>query len=230
MRKLLYFLITFVGIFLIYMHFDKQKVNYMSIGDGLILGKNPYNMVSYGYNDFVKDYLNKNDRLSFFNVSFYNNKISGLLDDIKNNRTIWDNDKEYFIKKFLRESDMLVISVGMEELFENYDKYNMDSNYVYFNKMYHDIEELIHEIVKYAKGKIIFLGYYNPTSYYDSEVDEFFCYVDIKLNRLMMNNDISYIDLYEKVKGKNYQDGINTPFLNAAGYRKISESIEFYLE
>ena len=74
------------------------------------------------------------------------------------------------------------------------------------------------------------MGYYNPTDYYDSKTDEFFCDIDIKLNRLMMINDISYIDLYEQVKGNRYKDNLNSTFLNIRGNEKIAEIIEFYFE
>ena len=200
------------------------------MGDGLIKGINAQNKISYGYNDYVKEYLENKGKLFFFNNSFYNNKISGLTEDIKNNRTIWNNNKEFYIKKILRESDVLVISIGMEELKDNYDKYNINNNYIYFNKMYSAIEKLINEIKKYAKGTILFIGYYNPTIYYDSKTDEFFYNLDIKLNRLMMKNDIVYINMYEIVKGNHYKDNLDTPFLNSYGYKKLATSIEYYLE
>ena len=229
MKKIISILITVFGIILIYNYFDNHKINYVSIGDNLINGMNSYNIKSYGYNEFVKEYLDKNKRLSSFNNYFFSKNIIDLTKDIKNNRTIWLDNNEYFIKKVLRESDILVISVGMEELSKNYQKYNMDSNYIYFNKMYIDIENLVKEIKKYAKGTILFLGYYNPSTFYDSKTDEFFCDVDIKLNRLMMLNDISYIDLYEKVKGNRYKDNVDTPYLNIRGYENIAQTIEFYL-
>lgn len=230
MRKLLYFLLTFFGIILIYNHFDNHKINYISIGDGLIKGMNYANYSSYGYNDFIKEDLLKKNRLATFNNSFYNKSINGLEKDIRNNRTIWNDGKEYFIKKLLRESDFLVISVGMEELNKNYDKYNMERNYDYLEKMYLEIEILIKEVKKYAKGTIIFLGYYNPTNYYDAKSDEFFYNMDIRFNRLMMNNNILYVDLYEIVKGNKYKDSNGTPFLNIHGYKKIADIVSFYLE
>ena len=230
MKKIGFIILTILGLFLIYRHFDNHQINYVSIGDGLIKGMNSKNQINYGYNDFVKEYLKRKGHLSSFNNSFYNNKVSGLTEDVKKNRTIWEGNNEYYIKKLLRESDMLVISVGMEELSNNYDKFNMEHNYIYFNKMYVEIEKLITEIKKYAKGTIIFVGYYNPTTYYDSKTDEFFCDIDIKLNRLMMVNDISYIDMYEMVKGNRYKDNLDTPFLNIRGYEKLAETLEFYLE
>ena len=229
MKKIMVLILTIFSIFLIYRHFDNYKINYVSIGDGLIKGMNYLKQEGYGYNEFIKDYLVKKKRLGEFNNYYYNQSINGLLSDIKKNRTIRIGDKEYFFKKVLRESDILIISVGMEELNNGYDKYNMNNNYKLFNQMYLKIESLVKEIKKYTKGTIIYLGYYNPTGYYDSKVDEFFYQMDIKLNRLMMNNNFNYLDLYELVKGNRYKDDNDSLFLNYKGYERIAESIKFYL-
>ena len=109
----------------------------------------------------------------------------------------------------------------MEELTNCFDKYNMNNNYSCFNKMYTNISLLINEIKKYAYGKIIFLGYYNPTNYYDGNIDRFFYDVNIKLERLMINNDVIYIDLYELYKENKHDSSLNI---------KIGNIIMFYLK
>ena len=219
MKKIIYFLLTFFGIFIIYSNFNKDSINYISFNDTL----NCYN-----YNDIIKNYLNKNNKLLNFNNLFINKDINGLIKDIKNNKTIRYNDKDYYIKKDLRESDVLVIFIGEEELGKNYSKFDMNKNYYYFNKMYNDIEILINEINKYAKGKIMFLGYYNPTNYYDSKTDEFFFDIDNRLSNLMIKNNINYVKLYEMVKGNYYKsDEIH---LNIDGNKEIANIIMGYLE
>lgn len=229
LKKIIIYGLTFLALFLIYRHFDTKKINYVSIGDGITRGINSYGIESYGYNDFIYDYLKKKNKLGTFNSYFYNGTITGLTKDIKDNRTIRVDYEEYYIKKILRESDVLVISVGEDELSANYQKYDMETNYIYFDKMYADIENLIKEIKLYAKGKIIFLGYYNPTNYYDSKTDEFFYDMDIRLNELMMSNDIIYLDLYEVIKSNRYKDS-DKHELNIRGFKKIANLIEYYLE
>lgn len=187
------------------------------------------NTPSVSYNDYVYNYIKKKKNINEYNTSFINNSAFLLYQDIKNNRTIRSNNKDYYFKKSLRESDFVVISVGMEEMSINYNKYDMKSNYEYFKKMYINLENLIIEIKKYAQAQIVFLGFYNPTNYYDSKVDEFFYDINIKLNRLMVNNLITYIDLYELVKGNNYKDK-NPLYLNNEGNKKIANSIIFYIE
>ena len=215
-------LVTLVSIYFIYFYFNNTNIDYLVISDN-IMAKN------INYSDYLKNEVEKNKKIKEFNPYFINDSIILLYQDIINNRTIRIDNKDYFIKRSLRESDFVVISVGMEELSNNYNKYDMKDNYNYFNKMYLDIEKLINEIKKYAQDKIIFLGYYNPTNYYDSKVDEFFYDMDIKLNRLMVNNNITYIDLYELVKGNSYKEK-NSVYLNNLAHKRIANILEFYIE
>lgn len=219
MKKIIYFLLTFFSIFLIYNKYNKKLINYISFND---------NLGSYYYNEMIKDYLINENILVNYNVLFNANSINSLIRDINNNKTIRYNNKDYFLKKELRESDILVISIGEEELSKFYDKYDMNKNYYNFGKMFLEIKSLIKEITKYAKGKIFFLGYYNPTNYYDSKTDELFYKIDTKLYNLMMDNNINYIDLYEIVKGNNYKsDEIH---LNSNGNKQIMDIISVYLK
>ena len=208
MKKILGLLFSIICLFLIYHLFDKNKVNYVSVSENL-----------YSYNDYVKDYLISKKRLNSFNTEFINNSINNLYKDLKNNRTIRVNNNDYYFKKVLRESDFVVINIGMTELNNSYDKYDMNKNNSFFSKMYLDIERFIQEIKKYAQGKILFIGLYNPSNYYDANTDRFFYDVNIKLNELMLKNNIIYIDLYEMAK--NNKENIQ---------EKIANIINFYLE
>ena len=219
MKKIIYFLLTFFGIIMIYSKYNNKYINFLSFND---------NLGCYYYNELIKNYLDSNNKLLKYNDFFISNNIDSLIKNIKNNRTIRYNNQDFYIKKELRESDIIVIFVGQEELYNYYDKYDIKNNYYYFNKMYENIQLLIKEINKYAKGKILFLGYYNPTDYYDSKSDEFFYNINTKLSNLMAENNIKYIDLYEKIKENNYKnDNIH---LNYAGNKMIMDIISIYLE
>ena len=177
--------------FITYKCFDKNKINYLSVSDS-------YNK----YNDYIYEYLKSNNRLSSFNTDFINDGIDDIYRDIVNNRTIRINNNDLYLKKLLRESDLVVIDIGMYELKNCYDKYYMTKNKECFSKMYSDYELLVNEITKYAKGTIVFMGLYNPTNYYDSSTDSFFYDIDIKLGELMINNGVNYINRYELIKNK----------------------------
>lgn len=94
--------------------------------------------------------------------------------------------------------------------------------------MYNNLEKLIQEVKKYAQGTILFLGYYNPTNYYDAKTDEIFYYMDVKLYQLMQEYNITYIDLYEIMKNGSYKDDLNSLYLNADGQEKIAEILREY--
>lgn len=221
--------ICLISIFLIFIFSKDKKINYLSIGDTLTRGINSYNIVGYGYNDYVKNYLNRNNLLRTFNNNYYNNSIIGFEEDVKNNKTIIVNDKEYYLKKLLRESDLLVISLGMDEL-SHY--FNDDIDYVYqqYDKMLLNLEDLINIVVSYAKNKILFIGYYNPTKNYNSDIDELFYYIDSSLIKMLNKYNVDYISLYEKVKSSNYLDNFNNYHLNSKGYLMIANEIINYIE
>jgi len=229
MKKIFFIISIFLIVFGIYTINHDSKINYLSMGDSLINGINPYNIEGYGYNNYVKNYLFRNNKLKSFNDYYYNNSIRGLTNDIQNNRTIVADNKEYFLKKLLRESDIIVISSGMDELAYNYDQ-EIKNNYQYFEKIYHDIEELIVELKKYTVNNIIFIGYYNPTKIYTSEVDEFFYHMNERLSNLMKKNNIEYLDIYEEIKAGNYQDNPNNYHINTNGYLKIANLLLKYIE
>ena len=214
-RKLFFLLLTFVFIYFIYQYFSNQNVNYVFISDR-----------NSKYNDYMNSFLSNKYHHVSFNDVFKVESPQNLFSDIQNNRTIWQEDKEYFIKKVLRESDYLIIDVGMIELSKNYSKGDLNYNNLFFNKMYLNIKELIIEIKKYAQGKIIFIGYYNPSNYYDSKTDEFFYNVDLKLNKLMIDNDISYISLYELIKSHKLN---NVLVLDNEVSIKIFDILRYYI-
>ena len=205
-------LIIFFLVYLIY-SLSIKKTNYLLINDSIISDLNNYLTVS------------KKDKI----YQFSNNSIHKVYQDIINNNSIKINDDIFYFKKVLRETDIIIINLGMEELNSNFDKYNMNNNYNYFNTMVLNIKDLFNEINKYNYGKVVFLGFYNPKSYYDSSIDQFFYHVDIVLSRLMKDNNAIYIPLYELIKSNNYRLN-NSIYLNIYGKKSITTLIENYLQ
>ena len=199
MKKLIIIVLACFFVYLIYYLLYNNKINYVLITD---------NYLNSDSNDYIKSYLTKKDKLNNYNI-FINNSASKVYKDILNNRTIRINNNDYYMKKVLRESDLVVISIGMKELANSFSESDLGANNRLFSKIYLDIKKLVIEIKKYAKGKIVFFGLYNPTSYYDARVDEFFYNVNNKLNRLMNNYNVVYIDLYNLSKENQNRDSLN---------------------
>ena len=89
----------------------------------------------------------------------------------------------------------------MEEVNNNFNKYDMNSNYIFFNKLYSNIERMIREIKRYAYGKIIFIGLYNPTNYFSLLVSR----IEYYKRRLREYQENSIDLITEEVVSKGYQ-------------------------
>ena len=111
MKKTIFLLIIFFLVYLIY-SLSIKKTNYLLINDSIISDLNNYLTVS------------KKDKI----YQFSNNSIHKVYQDIINNNSIKINDDIFYFKKVLRETDIIIISLGMEELNSNFDKYNMNNN------------------------------------------------------------------------------------------------------
>ncbi len=216
MKKTFYFILIIISIFLIYFEYNNQKCNYVVLGDNL-----------EGYNFNIRNYLIKGNKLGTFNNRFFNYSVVGITNDIKNNKTIVIDNQEIFLKKVLRESDMVVIDIGMHNFKLNYNPYDMNKNYRYYNKRLEEIKKLLTEIRKYAQGYVLFIGPYNPTNYYDSKTDELFYDIDNTMRDLLSKYSVIYIDLYNLIKGNNFK---NTEGINNQGQLAIAKIITHYLE
>lgn len=195
-------LLTVLLVYIIYSSSIK-RTNYLLINDSV--------------NDLSSYISISNNKL----ISVNRNTINSLYKSIINNDTINDS----YFKKTLRESDIIIINIGMEEISNFIINNDINKNYVYFSKLVSDINNLISEIRKYNYSKIIFVGYYNPIKYYDSKIDSFFYNLELELNNLLKEKDIMYIPMYEIIKTNNYKI-YNTIYLNDLGKRYISKTID----
>ena len=202
MKKIIFLLLTVLLVYIIYSSSIK-RTNYLLINDSV--------------ND-LSSYINiSNNKL----ISVNRNTINSLYQSIINNDTISDS----YFKKILRESDIIIINIGMEEISNFIINNDINKNYVYFSKLVSDIKLLISEIRKYNYSNIIFVGYYNSIKYYDSKIDSFFYNLELELNNLLKEKDIIYIPMYEIIKTNNYKI-YNTIYLNDLGKRYISKTID----
>ena len=112
MKKLLTIIIVVLAVFLIYLGFKDENVYYLSIGDYLANGINPYGTKDYGYSDYVKDYLNENKKLEVFVSYVSNNKRTiDIIKDIEDNVKIEVNGKKKTLQNALIKADIITISI-----------------------------------------------------------------------------------------------------------------------
>ena len=70
MKKVFLILILFLSCYVIYNSTIDNKIYYLTIGDSISKGINEYGVPSYGYSDFIKDYLYKRKKLKEYNKTY----------------------------------------------------------------------------------------------------------------------------------------------------------------
>ncbi len=232
MKKIILIIFIIFLTFLIYKFNDKNLIDYVSIGDSFDLGINSYGNNTYSYHDYIKTYLNDNNLLNTSNFYFskLNYKTEELLTDLKNNKTILANDKNYNIRKELREADLITISIGLDELMSNIEYnnnlLNKETLYEKTDIMIKNMNEIIYNITKLSKGKIILIGYYNPYNNYNKDLNDFFAYISDQYLTIAKKYKIEYLDIYNLIKqDKNYLPNKKDYHLTSKAYLKVASKI-----
>lgn len=224
--KLIILIAMSLSVYFIYNKKEGEKINYVSIGDGFSLGLNSYQEPSYGYNDYLKDYLKNNNLLNSYNKFSYEEMMTtDLKKDILIN--IHQNSGKS-IKEVLREADLLTISVGINDFI-----YKINTNYIYnskkmdkvLTKIVDNLNSSMKEIRKYYKKDIYIVGYYN--FYPQNSVER------TKLNQLnrkiksyCKKHNIIFVDNSNLNNNlTNYLENPNSIYPNINGYKEIFNNI-----
>ncbi len=229
MKKVLVFLLIVFLTFIIYKVNDNNLIDYMSLGDSINQGINSYGNKTFGYNDYIKSYLENNDLLHRYNSYYSKNSytIQELLDDIKDNKEILYNDNTYNIRKELREADLVTLAIGMDELVKILDDEELSflSLKPKLDTMINNMNDLLNSLTSLAKCKIVLVGYYNPYNKTNKEINEIFAYINDKYSNLAKKYKITYIDIYNLIKDKGYLPNENSYHLTSQGYLKIANEV-----
>lgn len=191
--KLFLLMLSIVGVFLIYKFVYKKGYNYVVIGNDYTSSM----VKGMHYNDYVKEYLIEHDLLKSYSDDFSgrNYQISELLKDIKNNEFITKDGYSVSIKKTLRESDVVVLSLEIKDFLDinrnlKIDKINC---FKQIDLRMIEINKLLKEIKKYAKKNLILIG----VIYKDgivNELDDIIKYINYNLEDFTDNLEINFIN------------------------------------
>ncbi len=243
--KLLVFALSLAIIFATYNLFLKEnkKIIYIALGDSIAEGMNSYSQIDYGYSDYIKDYLEKNDRLSFYTKAFSKSGYTteNLKNDIENNKVIQVNGKKVYLKEILRESDLVTLTIGANNYLKELNildiktkLVNVEENKKKADTIVLDVKEVIDLIKKYAKGKIIVTGYYNPlprNKIIKKEIDELVKYFNNELENICDELDVTFVDIFEIFENKDiFLPNPTNIHPNKKGYEKISQEIIKYIK
>lgn len=225
--KFLALILTILSIYIIYQNNYNKALNYTSIGDGLSKGIDSYGNVDYGYSDYIKDYLQENNLLKFYTKDFSSEEMSiTTLENIiqLDKKMVYKNTK-INIKSILSESDILTMSIGLNDLI--YKMSILDTTSIYkidqiVDSIYNDFSSLITEIKKYYKEDIYVIGYYTSPKY-----SYMINYGIEQLNKKYQKDEnIIYIATdYFLNKNEKYLLNPNQYYPNSSGYQVISSKI-----
>lgn len=226
-KVLIILILVCTSIFFIYKKNDKNNINYTSLGDALAIGVDSFGRIDYGYSDYVKDFLKEQNKLNQYIKSFSNKNMSieKLYEYILINKKIKLKNREYNIRKTLRETEILTISIGLNDLIYNLNITNVKTEYkldCIISNITDDFNMLIKEIKKYYPGKIYIIGYYKSKAYNsltNSGID--------KLNKMYKENkDVVYIPIDDILNyDKDSFSNSDSYYPNRIGYQKISQKI-----
>ena len=214
-------------VFEIYVYGKSNKLYYVTLGDSLSAGLNSYGKVEYGYNDYIKDYLTNKNHLSYYkNYAKSGYETINIIEDINNNLNL---------KKDLRESDLVTISIGANDLLNKIDFKNFEIDRILELKnqvknIVPNLDKCIKEIRKYAKEKIIIIGYYNPIPFLfntnEKDLDDLFAYIDDEYIKLAKKYGCTYHSFYQSFKKhNNYLPNPSDIHPNFEGYKDIANRI-----
>lgn len=215
--KLLILLIISLSVYFIYQKTNNSSYTITNIGDKLALGINSYGMKEYGYIDYYKDYLQNTKERVVINRDYANEKQT-----IK--QIIKELEQSPKIKRVLTDTDILIITLGYNDLLEDLSLTENISNGK-LDKIITEIEinydKLIQEVKKYYYGEIIVIGYY------ESNKDDYYLNKGIKkLNSILNKENITFINTYNLLKNrKSFFSNPNSYFPNNQGYNAIYKEI-----
>lgn len=227
-KILLLFIAITASVFAIYKLFNNDDLSYIALGDSVAEGRNPYGEINYGYTDYIADYLKQNNRLKDYTKKY--TKSGYKTEDIIK---LLETNSE--IKKDLRQSDLVTISIGANDFLNRIDKNNLNVREILNYRQTVDIiipsiDLCLKEVRKYAKGKLIIVGYYNPIPFLfntsEKELDSLFSYIDSKYQQLADKYEASYISNYQVFKDNG--DFLPNPMdihPSMEGYQAIANNI-----
>ena len=240
MKKIFCLLILIIIVYTIYYFNHTEKINYISIGDSLSLGMDANGNTNYGYSKYIANYLKDKNMLKKYNNTFSSSgtRITDLLNDIKINKTITKNNQSLSIKKCLRESNLVTLSIGTDDILS---KITFSTNTVetltneniieIANSNLKSLDSLLNEIRKYAKGNIILIGYYNTIDNNSIIIERLYSYLITKTKKITAKYDIEYLDIYNTFKkNKDYLPNPTNFYPSTRAYEDIANKIiEKYL-
>lgn len=205
--------------FFIYKHVYHERMNIVTLGDGISTGETAYDVTGYSFNDYLRDYYEETGTVEEYikEFSIKGETTETLKTKISNNYTLESTNTK--IQQAIAEAKILTIAIGMDEL----NQKNLKSKQI---DQYIENMDKILTVIRIYNNKDIFLISLYPTAVLNKEkVQE----INQKLKELSTKHRVTYIDIENITENKEYFFSSNSYYLNYKGHRYISEQIQSFL-
>ena len=233
--------IFFIGLILSFIIFKityKERIDYLALGDELVLGYTPFDSYNKSYSDYFSEYLKNKKKLGFYinDFSEYNYDLKQLLEDMNDAKEMKHKDKKININQVISSSDIITLSFGQKELYvllsKNYsgNLKNLDEIYKYIDNYFNDYALLLNKIRKINSNEIYIIGLYNPLVNANQEtiikLNQIFNYIDNRFKNFEDNKNIYYVEISKEMDNKNYYvPNSKNPYPSLEGYNYISNKL-----
>lgn len=177
MKKIMILGLIVLSVFLIYLCNLDKKVYYLSLGE------------NSGYSNYVKNYLKEKGVLEVYVDEYMkkDTKITDLINDINNNKSIVKKNREITLKNALVKADLITISFSEKDILSK-----KDNVYNYIDDMVKDLDKFLKLMRQYSKEDIILIGFYNK------DKNDVFEYLNKRFKEKCNKYDVTYIDIQNK--------------------------------
>lgn len=225
MKKKILIILAFglIATFFIYKTNTHDKIFFVSLGDGLASGMTAYNIDGYNYNDYIRDDLEKKDKLAEFIHEFAvpYQSIENLITSIENNYI--KEEINLTIQQALAKSNLITIGIGIDELANASLKSHLSTPEKEDYKK--DIKKLLQLIRNFNDGKIFLLGIYKAYNLKEEEVAE----INQSLQEIASEYQTIFINIEDITENPDYFLLNSSYYLNYKGHKEIYNRILKYL-
>ena len=227
MKKLILLLITIISIFAIYFFSLDRKTYYLVLGDDISLGITDTGKTKLNYAYYVQEYLQDEKKLEKYVNAFAKQgyRITDIINDIKNNKIIYNNKKKYTLKNSLIKADLVTISINNQDVVARLNS-NVNKNdlYNWVDCLGEEYEEMIKTIREYCKEEIIVIGYYYPSFIVgNEELENTVNYLNNCFKEISKLYNIKYIDISQQFMDNN--NFCSKYYPTETGYEEIAKII-----
>lgn len=188
-KKILIFILIISIIFLISEKIKDNEIYYVNINENY-LKENANN-----YHEELISNLKEKDILEeVIEFNYEKSRITELINFIRNNDYVYIKNRKHTIQNALIKADLLILEIGKNDLDYTLSKKEEIDIYNYLDTLLIDFENLLDEIKKYTKEKIILIEFKDDNIYLN--------YFYNKLEKICKKNNIEYINYTEDIKNK----------------------------